>query len=319
VATAFLPGAGLGTRLQPLTSLLPKPLVPVMNKPVIAHAMDHLLEAGVRRFVVNTHHLPACYRSVFGGDGHRAEYRGCGMLFIHEPVLLETGGGIRNARHLIGDEPFIVYNGDILADFALEPLLERHAEGSPLATLALRAGGKGIRFDQDSGAVLDLRGLLGAMAGVDFGFTGVSVMSPGIFDLIPDGRIVSFIPILAAHVRDGGAVGGVEVHPSPWLDVGDPAAYLEAHRVLAAGDLTSSRFGRGLPAAIAPSADVDPSAILRGCTTAGAGSSIGPDAVLDDVVVWPGVAVPARSVLSSCVVTGHSTVQCGCRPPTGTA
>lgn len=314
IATAFLPGAGLGTRLQPLTSLLPKPLVPVMNKPVLLHAMDHLIEAGVSRFVVNTHHLPGCYRKVLGGDGRCAEYRGREIEFIHEPVLLETGGGIRNARHLIGDEPFIVYNGDILADFDLGPLLESHASGSPLATLALRAGGRGIRFDEASGGIVDLRGLLGSTSGAEFGFTGVSIMSPAIFDLVPAGEIISFIPVLAAHVRDGGGVHGRVVRPAPWLDVGNPAAYLDAHRVLASRQALPRRLRDRLPEAIDPSARIEPSATLRGCTTVGAGALVGPGAALDDVIVWPGAAVSEGANLERCIVTGAGIVQCGCDP-----
>jgi UTP-glucose-1-phosphate uridylyltransferase len=116
IGTAFVLGAGLGTRLRPLTEERPKPLVPLVHKPLITFAFDHLHAVGVRRFVVNTHHRPQTYDAILNGKNGRAEYRGCEVVFRHEPELLDTGGGIGNIRDLVGNEPFLVHNGDVLAD-----------------------------------------------------------------------------------------------------------------------------------------------------------------------------------------------------------
>ncbi|HYF36671.1 MAG TPA: sugar phosphate nucleotidyltransferase, partial [Prosthecobacter sp.] len=108
---AFVLGAGLGERLRPLTDQLPKPLIPVFHRPLITYAFDHLIAAGVEELVVNTHHLPEAYAHEFPNR----RYRGLPIHFRHEaPVRLETAGGIANVQDLLGDEPFIVYNGDIL-------------------------------------------------------------------------------------------------------------------------------------------------------------------------------------------------------------
>ena len=104
VKKAFVLAAGLGTRLRPLTDTLPKPLIPVGLKPLITFAFDHLIaDAGVEEFIVNTHHLAGAYAGAFP-DG---TYRGRPLHFRHEPVLLETGGGIRNVADLLapGDGP----------------------------------------------------------------------------------------------------------------------------------------------------------------------------------------------------------------------
>src|SRR5437016_7197196 len=106
ITQAFVLAAGRGTRLRPLTDDLPKPLIPIFQKPLITFALDHLIAAGVESFVINTHHLPNEYRNYFVND----TYCGHHVRLLHEPVLLETGGGIKNAQSGLGAEPFIVYS-----------------------------------------------------------------------------------------------------------------------------------------------------------------------------------------------------------------
>ena len=132
-------GAGLGTRLRPLTDLVPKPLFPIFGKPVITFAMDHLIANGVERFVINAHHLPQQFLDLFGSG----LYRGREVHVVVEPALLETGGGIRNAADLLGEDPFFVYSGDIFTDIDLERLVRIHFSGDYGATLGLRPLGWG--------------------------------------------------------------------------------------------------------------------------------------------------------------------------------
>src|SRR5438876_120095 len=105
ITQAFVLGAGLGTRLQPLTDDLPKPLVPIFQKPLITFAFDHLLAAGCDKLVVNTHRLPERFADVFP----ESLYRDKRILFLHEPEILGTGGGIKNAHRFFGSEPFVIY------------------------------------------------------------------------------------------------------------------------------------------------------------------------------------------------------------------
>src|SRR3954469_8725101 len=92
ITQAFVLGAGLGTRLKPLTDDLPKPLVPIFQKPLITFAFDHLIASGVQEFIVNTHHLPERFAETFP----ETHYRGIPITFVHEAIRLETGGGIKN-------------------------------------------------------------------------------------------------------------------------------------------------------------------------------------------------------------------------------
>ena len=128
---AFLLGAGLGTRLKPLTDTLPKPLIPLENRPLITHAMDHLIDAGITDIAINTHHLPETWATAFPD----ATYRGAKLAFFYEPILLETGGGIKNIAEWIGSDPFLIYNGDILTDLPIERLMTGHMASNNICLL----------------------------------------------------------------------------------------------------------------------------------------------------------------------------------------
>src|SRR5262245_55497055 len=120
ITQAFVLAAGLGTRLRPLTDDLPKPLIPIFQKPLITFALDQLIGVGIETFVVNTHKRAELFENYFD-DG---EYEGHSVTLVHEPDLLETGGGIKNAEPYLHNGAFLTYSGDILTDFNLQPLID---------------------------------------------------------------------------------------------------------------------------------------------------------------------------------------------------
>src|SRR5437016_9392864 len=107
ITQAFVLGAGLGTRLRPLTDDRPKPLIPIFQKPLITFALDHLIDLGVKSFIINTHKLPEFFEEAFPGRS----YSGHSIELVHEPDLLETGGGIKNVESQLDAKPFITYSG----------------------------------------------------------------------------------------------------------------------------------------------------------------------------------------------------------------
>src|SRR2546429_9960457 len=129
----------MGTRLRPLTDDMPKPLVPIFQKPLITFALDHLIDAGVNSFVINTHRLPELFAAFFA----RNTYAEHPVTLVHEPDLLETGGGIKNAEPLFASEPFLTYSGDILHGVDLRPLTDEHFRRGKDVTLAVRRTGFG--------------------------------------------------------------------------------------------------------------------------------------------------------------------------------
>ena len=227
IRTAFILGAGLGTRLRPLTRNCPKPLLPIGGRPLITFAMDHCLSIGVGRFIVNTHHCAAAYDETFP-DGN---WRGTPILFRHEPVLLDTAGGLKNIEDLLEEEETIlVYNGDILSDLPLSRLLTAHAAGGREVTLALRSNGPLRNVCLDArGEICDFRDLLGNRGVRRCLFSGISVVEKRFLRRLIPGKAESTIPVFAAMIReapgsvasaviDGGDLGGRGRHPGVCAD-----------------------------------------------------------------------------------------------------
>jgi mannose-1-phosphate guanylyltransferase len=305
IGTAFVLGAGLGTRLRPLTDDRPKPLVPIVHKPLITFAFDHLHAFGVRRFVVNTHHRPEAYGTLLGENNARAEYRGCEVVFRHEPELLDTGGGIGNIRDLVGNGPFLVHNGDVLADLPLARLVEAHRASGHIATLGLRSFGGPcqVQCDLERGVVTDIRRSLGGRSEPAFLFTGIYVLSPEIFAHLPAERIFSIVTVFLDLIRRGANVGGVVLDDGLWFDLGTRAAYLEAHDLfLRRNHKLSYSLDRPWPVAIDPAASIARDATLGGANAIGAGVEIGEGARLANCVIWENARIASGARLEGCIV-----------------
>jgi len=322
--------AGLGTRLRPLTNDLPKPLVPVFQKALVTFAFDHLIDTGITRFFANTHHRAERFAEIFPGStyrGHRIEFR-------NEPALLETAGGIANIADSLGNDPFLVYNGDILTDLPIAPLVDSHFRAGNIVTLALRsgAGPKHIAFDSRSGRIIDIRNQLGSGAPEEFVFGGIYVLDPKFLDLLERGLKRSVIPIFLGLIRRGEKLGGVLIDEGCWWDVGNREAYFQLHRQLWNSGSREGNLQIGAAEAKPPplgsaadfpsypvddpewrlaihkSAIVDPTAQFRGYSVAGKGCKVGAGAVLDDTILWPGAQIASRSNLQGCIVRSHQKV-----------
>ncbi len=287
IRTAFVLGAGLGTRLKPLTDVRPKPLVPIFGKPLITFAIDHLSEVGVESFVINTHHLAPQFDEAFPAGGP--------ISLIHEPILLETGGGIKNAEALLGTEPFVVYSGDILTDIDLDRLIEEHFRSRNDVTLALRETGLASGVTFRDGKVSEMRG----QGNCDF--ANVSVWNPSIFSRIPAGEKISFVPILREWMAQGGRIGGVLLNDREWFNIGSRREYLGVHRLITETGWRPS-YVKDWPVAIDPSAKISPSARLSGFYSIGPGVEISDEAEVKDSVIWENAKIPFRSTLDGCIV-----------------
>ena len=222
--TAFILGAGLGTRLRPLTQQCPKPLLPINGRPVITYVMEHLLQVGVERFIVNTHHCPEVYHEHFPDR----QWHGAPILFSYEPILLDTAGGLKNIENLLDeDEAILCYNGDIIADFTLQRLIEAHEIQRPEATLALRSTGPLLNVNIDEkGEVCDIRRTLGNAGIKSCLFTGIYAMETSLLKSMEAGRIKSIIPVFIGRIIEkAGSVRGTVIDEGRWHDIGSIAEY----------------------------------------------------------------------------------------------
>jgi len=295
---AFVLGAGLGTRLRPLTERRPKPLIPLFGKPLITFGFDHLIANGITSFAVNTHHSPEAYDRLLPGN----HYRRLPLEYRHEPVLMDTGGGIKNVEGFVGNEPFVAYNGDILADFPLRPSIERHLQSGNLATLILRSSGGPLHVQSRDGRITDIRGKLGNGDDPSYLFTGITILSPEIFRHIPARQVVSIVPIYLDLIRSGANIGGDIVDEGLWFDLGTRDAYLAAHTLLQPNMYQLSYEEPGWPSPAAADSHVASGASLQGACAVGAGATVGDGAVLQDCVLWENARVAPRSRLTRCVV-----------------
>jgi NDP-sugar pyrophosphorylase family protein len=309
VKKAFVLGAGLGERLRPLTDQLPKPLIPVFHQPLITYAFDHLLAAGVEEFVVNTHHLPETYAQAFP----TASYRDTPIRFRHEaPVRLETAGGIANVQDLLGDEPFLVYNGDILTDLPLDSLIRTHQQQNNIVTLALRSSGPAlhISIDEKTGRLTDIRNKLGTGNEGSYLFTGIYACSPEFHRWLNPGKVESVIPIFLRMIQEGAALGAVVLDEGHWWDLGSRQSYLSAHQTLATLGAEFPNYSSRVDAysqAIAAGAQIAPTAELQGLNVIAAGAVVGAGARLKNCILWPGATIAANANLCDCIIRSHIT------------
>jgi mannose-1-phosphate guanylyltransferase len=303
VRKAFVLGAGLGTRLRPLTNLLPKPLLPIFGKPLITFAFDHLRRAGVEEFVVNTHHLPEKFVERFPDR----EYCNAPLALVHEPQLLETGGGIKNIEGAIGDELFIVYSGDILTDVAIDQLIEEHNSRKNDVTLALRTTRfrPGVHWSRTTGRVLDIQEALGTGAKGEFDFAGISIWRPSVFSRIKAGTKISFIPILIEWIKQGGKVGGLPLEEGRWFNIGSSKDYVATHKIIAQEQWVPYYLSAGSwPHRVDPSARISLRASIEGGSYVGARCEVADGVLIRDSILLPGSSVPKGTTLKSCIVAG---------------
>lgn len=244
--------------------------MPVAGQPLIAHAFDHLFTLGVERLVVNTHWCAERYPEFFPGN----KWRGRPITWVHEsPEVLETAGGIWNAREHLRDGTFVVYNGDILCSTDLRPAWEQHRQSGNEVTLVLRSQGAHRNVLFENGEVFDLRRVLQPDREPGHLFTGIYLVEPRFIERIPAGQKLSVVPIFHEMIRTGVRVGGIVLDEGEWRDLGTREEYLAACVALGAAQW------------IAPSARIGEGAELRDC------------------VVWENAEVAPGAKLTRCVVT----------------
>jgi mannose-1-phosphate guanylyltransferase len=303
ITQAFVLAAGLGTRLRPLTEELPKQLIPIFQKPLVTFALDHLIRVGVNKFVINTHRHPELFQSFFAAG----EYAGFPTRLVHEPDLLETGGGVKNAESHLGSEPFITYSGDILTDMDLQPLIDEHFLRGNEVTLALRETRFAPSVAFRDHRVVDISSRYGKAGNYDF--ANIAVWNREIFRRIPSHRKISFIPIIADWIGQGGKIGGLVMNDGTWFNIGSRAEYLELHRTILRDNWKPDFVKtREWPERTAGSAIVDSSAQLLGCTVVGRNCRVGAEAILEDTILWPDAEIASQSRLEACIVRSQKKV-----------
>ena len=311
---AILLVGGKGTRLRPLTCNTPKPMLPCAGVPFLTHQLVRARDAGVDRAVLATSYRPEVFEEHFG-DGSSLRLA---LDYVTEEVPLGTGGGIRNVAHLLRsrrDEPVLILNGDVLSGHDIRAQLASHAEADADVTLHLvevedaRAFGS-VPTDASGRVTAFLEKTADQVTNRIN--AGCYVFRRSVIDRIPTGEVVSverdtFPSLLAA----GATVIGYHEN-AYWLDVGTPAAFVQASRDLVLGRVTSSALpGPVGEALLLDGAVVGDGAKLAGGTTVGASAVVGEGAEVDGSVVLDGARIGDGAVVSDSVVGAGAHVGAG--------
>ena len=298
---AMILAAGYGTRLRPVTYTIPKPIVPLCGRPLIAWAVESLLVAGIRDIVVNLHHLPRSIRQYLS-ETYRGEAR---FGFSYEVEILGTGGAVRRVRSILDDDDeFFLVNGDTIQFPDYDALLAARRQTDALAALTLRHPPQGDRFTP---VWLDKKRVTGFGKGIGEAlmFSGTHLISRRIFDYLPDKEFSGIVDEVYQPLIGSGKerVAGVVDDGSLWFDIGTPLRYTAASRALLArmvdGTLAPARGTR-----VTGDSLVHDTAVVRGsCARSILGARSVIEGDLRDSVVWDDCRIAPGVVLESCVVS----------------
>lgn len=321
---AVIMAGGEGTRLRPLTSLLPKPMVPIVNQPVMEHILGLVKHHGIDEVVATLAFMPHVIEDYFGAG----DEWGMTIEYAIEETPLGTAGSVKNAQKLLpSDEPFLVISGDAMTDIDLTGLITYHKDKGAAVTIALKSVSDPLDFgvvitDDDGKIERFLEKPTWGQVFSDRINTGIYVIEPWVLDLIPEGQPYDFSSELFPNLMElGHSLYGM---PSAgyWCDVGSKESYMEVHRDILDDTamiwVPGVRTARGVwvseSATIAPDATLGEHVVIGNNVTIRSGAVIGDYSVIGDncvigvdarvshSVLWDDTFVGAQALVSGAVL-----------------
>lgn len=317
---------GQGTRLRPLTSNTPKPMVPIINRPFLEHMIQWLKSHGFNDIILALFYLPDRIQSHFGdGSGF-----GVHMTYVVEPVPLGTAGAVKNVEEHLDDGTFAVLNGDVITALDLTAMLSFHQEKGAKATIALTpvddptAYGV-VETDSNSRVTRFIEKPSWDAVTTNLINAGTYILEPEVLSRVPKDMFFMFERGLFPPLVNAGEPVFGYASDGYWLDIGTPDKYMRAHHDLLMGLMEVPFPGDSLPQQVwaEEGCQIDPWARLvgpvvigRGCTiargaqirgptTIGDHCTIGAGSLIEDCVLWPHTKVGERAVMRRCVVGDH--------------
>ncbi len=312
---AMILAAGEGTRLRPLTATVPKPMIPIVGRPLLAWTLDWLAAQGVTEAAINLYHRPQAIPDFFGD-----EYAGIRLHYFFEDALRGTAGGVKGAQAILADAPFFVIYGDNLIHADLGKLADFHASHAGLATVALfhhpNPSAAGIVATEKSGRITRfVEKPPPDQIFADTANAGVYVLDPAVFEAIPAegpsdfGRDIFPALLAQGEVLYGVLLGGY-LH-----DTGTPELYRQANWDALAGrvgtNYADSRIWVGSDAVVSPSASLTERNIL------GRNAQVADGASLTDCIIWDDARIGAGVTLERAIVGRGAVLKAGMVYPPG--
>ncbi|PKN01154.1 MAG: hypothetical protein CVU77_06675 [Elusimicrobia bacterium HGW-Elusimicrobia-1] len=323
IIRAFVMAAGAGTRLRPLTFSIPKPMVPVVNKPVLEHTIENLARHGVRDIMMNLHYRGDMIKDYFG-DGSRWGVR---ISYSPEKKLMGTAGGVKRCEDFLKDGTFLVLSGDGLADVNLSAVLDFHRRKKSAATMVLKAVDSkfdyGVTLLSPSGRIRKfIEKPLWSDVFSNTVNTGIYVFEPKILRMIPPGKFYDFGNTLWPRLLKKRLPIYGYVTKSYWTDVGNLKEYRQGQRDALDGKISLKIPGRQIRKGVyvGDGARIHPTARLLAPCVVGRecliekNAIIGPDTVIaakcriargasvSNSILWGRVRVAPRVKLDNCII-----------------
>ncbi len=318
--------AGLGSRLRPLTAELPKPLVPILNRPLLWYLIASLRAAGIHEIIINLHYRGEQIRSWLGGG----EKLGVKVAYSQESELLGSAGGVRRVRDFFGHEPALIIHGDILFDVDLRAVIQYHLSRNAHATVVLHLahhrysyGVIRVNAQGNIGQFVDQQAPWVSGPLIDTVFTGVQILDPAVLDAIPVECVATLTTDVYPHLLTHPWRFYGYVIQGYWSDLGTPHRYWEASMDVVSGRVT--------PAGITPqrawctSNHIQPAVMLSKEAAVAGDADIGPEVILGEgcwvadgahivqSVLWPRVHVEAGVTIERSIITNDITIPAGSR------
>ena len=305
--------AGLGTRMNPLTEVLPKPLLPILNRPVLEHTLTMLKNNGICDVIVNLHHLSKKIVNHFGS----------GLNYSYEEKILGTAGAIKKCQDFFDDKTFLVINGDIISNIDLNKALVFHKEKRSPLTLIVREDDnlekyKPIEIDQNGKIVRfphsklknHIKGTTRVM------FTGIQIVEPEIFEYIPKGQYCGTTDEIYLDILDEDSTIYGYLYKGYWRDIGNREDYILANDEALEGKIKLQGSGEwdpkgsnimapvlvGRNSILSPYSQVGPYVVL------GENCRIDEGALIENSVCWNNVVISSGSIVRDSVLGSNMIV-----------
>jgi glucose-1-phosphate thymidylyltransferase long form len=320
---AVIIAGGLGTRLRPLTYNTPKPIVPVANRPMVVHQIEHLAKHGIDEVIINLHYLSNEIKKILA-DGKEW---GIKIRYSIEEEPLGTAGAVKNAGKFFDRQPMVVFNGDILTDINLSKLITFHREKKALVSIALTEVEDPTAFglvqtDREGRVKSFIEKPSWEMVTTRHINAGIYIVDPRIFEQVPKNEPFSFERQLFPQLLQQREPVYGYLSDAYWIDIGNPDKYIEAHQAILRNEVAVKIFGTRTDGKVWVGRDVliqssarllGPSIIgekvriwknteIKDYVVLGDGVAVGENSSLERAIVWKGTKIGSHVRLSDCII-----------------
>ncbi len=334
IKKAMIMAAGAGTRLNPLTQKVPKPMVPVVNTPILEFILKHLQKYGINDVIANTHHIAESIQNAYGGKNHV----GINFQYVYEPELTGTAGGVKKTEFFFepGDT-FIVISGDALTDVNIEKLYEKHKKSGAMATMALKeipisevAHFGVVVLDSNSRVTGFQEKPRPEEAKSNLVNAGIYIFETDVFNYIPANQFYDFAKNVFPAMMANNELLYAHVIDDYWNDIGTIKQYKHSSLDILAGkvnlDIPYPETENGW---IAESADIADSVVFKGVSVIGKGSKvedhvklsenniIGNNCIIkagariENSIIWDDVVIGENVSLDNCIIANNVKINPG--------